>query len=237
MVSHTEAELEEAVLEHLEGLGWSTVSGWEETFGSEGTLGRDRESEPLLTHRLVEAVERLNPDVPQSARSLAVEQLCELRPGLDPVRVNHEKWGLLRDGARVSATVDGDGNEEFFRVRFVDWDDPDANDWLAVSQLWMNGLPGYEQGRKRTDVVGFVNGVPLLFVELKAPHVSMENAYSNNLVDYRETIPQLFWFNGLLLLSNGPETKVASTYASWGHFSGAKSTPRMKKGICRCQSL
>jgi len=218
VAGHDEAALEEAVLDHLTGLGWSTTSGLDETFGPDGSLGRDRESEPVLTYRLVEAVERLNPEVPESARSLAVQELCEARTGLDPVRVNHEKWALLRDGARVTV-VNDDGDEESFRVRFVDWDAPDANDWLAVSQLWMNGLPGRELGRKRPDVVCFVNGIPLLFIELKAPQVAVESAYTVNVTDYRAAIPQLFWFNGLMLLSNGPETKVGSTYAPWGHFS------------------
>jgi len=218
MAGQDEAALEEAVLAHLTGLGWATTSGLEETSGPDGSLGRDRESEPILTYRLVEAVDRLNPDVPTSARSLAVQELCEARTGLDPVRVNHEKWGLLREGARVTV-VNDDGDEESFRIRFVDWDDPDANDWLAVSQLWMNGLPGRELGRKRPDVVCFVNGIPLLFIELKAPQVAVESAYTVNVTDYRAAIPQLFWFNGLMLLSNGPETKVGSTYAPWGHFS------------------
>ena len=218
MAGHDEAALEEAVLAHLTGLGWSTTSGLEETFGPGGTLGRDRESEPVLAYRLIEAVDRLNPEVPESARSSAAQELCESRAGLDPVRVNHEKWALLRDGARVTV-VNDDGDDESFRVRFVDWDDPGANDWSAVSQLWMNGLPGRELGRKRTDVVGFVNGIPLLFIELKAPQVAVESAYTVNVTDYRAAIPQLFWFNGLMLLSNGPETKVGSTYAPWGHFS------------------
>ena len=218
MAGQNEAALEEAVLAHLTGLGWSTTSGLEETFGPGGTLGRDRESEPILTYRLVEAVERLNPGVPESARSVAIEELYEPRAGLESVRVNHEKWGLLREGARVTV-VNDDGDEESFRVRFVDWDDSDVNDWLAVSQLWMNGLPGQELGRKRPDVVGFVNGIPLLFIELKAPQVAVESAYTVNVTDYRAAIPQLFWFNGLMILSNGPETKVGSTYAPWGHFS------------------
>ncbi len=218
MAGQDEAALEEAVLAHLTGLGWAKTSGLEETFGPGGSLGRDRESEPVLTYRLVEAVDRLNPEVPESARSLAVQKLCEARPGLDPVRANHEKWTLLRDGARETVKNDG-GDEESFRVRFVDWDTPDANDWLAVSQLWMDGLPGRELGRKRPDVVCFVNGIPLLFIELKAPQIAVESAYTVNVTDYRAAIPQLFWFNGLMLLSNGPETKVGSTYAPWGHFS------------------
>ena len=117
MAGHDEAALEEAVLAHLTGLGWSTTSGLEETFGPDGTLGRDRESEPVLTYRLVEAGDRLNPEVPESARSLAVQELREMRTGLDPVRVNHEKWALLRDGARVTVVNDdgdgdGDGDNE-----------------------------------------------------------------------------------------------------------------------------
>ena len=166
-----EEALEEAVMGRLAELGWETIDGYEEELGVEGTLGRDAQSEPVLGYRLQAAVERLNPDVPVSAVTAAVEEFCEIRK-IDPVRANHEKWKLLREGARVTVP-NPDGSDETFRVRFVDWDVRDANEWLAVSQFWMDGLPNESEGVKRPDVIGFVNGIPLLFVELKAPNLSL----------------------------------------------------------------
>jgi type I restriction enzyme R subunit len=76
--------------------------------------------------------------------------------------------------------------------------------------------------KRRADLVGFVNGIPLLFVELKAAHKQIQTAYTGNLTDYKDTIPQLFWFNAFIILSNGSEAKVGSITSDWGHFNDWK---------------
>ncbi len=106
------------------------------------------------------------------------------------------------------------GHKRTVTVRFVDWDDLSANDWLAVRQFTVTG----ELYKTRADIVGFVNGIPLVFVELKAPQVDHQHAYDDNLTHYRDSIPQLFWFNGVTILSNGADTKVGSFSAPWDHF-------------------
>jgi len=100
-------------------------------------------------------------------------------------------------------------------VQFIDWNNAAANDWFAVSQFWIAG----DMYRRRADVVLFVNGIPLVFIELKVSHSNVRNAYDANLCDYRDTVPHLFWFNAFVVLSNGADTLVGSTFASWGHFA------------------
>lgn len=211
MVDHGETELELATLALLGDLGWATDDATGETFPS--TLGREHAGEVVLRGRLMHAVAALNPGVPESARDAAIDDLVRLRPPATAVRNNQQVWHLLRDGAKVE-TLDPDGHKRTVTVRFIDWDDPDRNDWLAVRQFKVAG----DLYNTRADIVGFVNGIPLVFIELKAPHVDHKHAYDDNLVHYRESIPRLFDFNGVCVLSNGSDTKVGSFSAPWDHF-------------------
>ena len=146
-----------------------------------------------------------------------MERLVEDRSVMGRVRANREVYVLLRDGARVE-TTGSDGKRRTVTVRFVDWNLPDANDWLAVSQFWIVG----DMYKRRADVVLFVNGIPLVFVELKVSHKNVRVAYDANLRDYRDTVPHLFWFNAFVVLSNGADTRVGSTFAPWGQFADWK---------------
>ena len=171
----------------------------------------------ILRHRLRPKLAQLNPDLPPRALDQAVEQLVLDRSAMDRVRASQVAWKLLRDGAKVTFTGD-DGGRETETVRFVDWRDPRANDFLAVSQLWVTG----PLHTRRTDIVCFVNGIPFALLELKASHKSAKEAYDKNLTDYRDTIPQLFTPNGLVILSTGSETKVGATFAPWERFGDWK---------------
>jgi len=133
---------------------------------------------------------------------------------------------------------DGDG-ETVEVVRVVEWDDPAQNDFLLCSQFWVTG----EMHTRRADLVGFVNGLPLLFIELKAAHRRLETAFTGNLRDYKDTIPQLFWPNALIILSNGSQSRVGSVTAGWEHFAewkkvgsedeaGRVSLETMLRGVC-----
>ena len=97
---------------------------------------------------------------------------------------------------------------------------------------------------RRPDLVGFVNGIPLVLVELKASHVPAKQGYDKNLTDYKDTIPQLFWYNALVIISNGSESKVGTVSASWEHFAdwkkinsegevGVISLETMIRGTCQ----
>ncbi|MFC2153110.1 type I restriction endonuclease subunit R [Actinomycetota bacterium] len=207
-----EAELELAALELLADLGWTTADVYGETFPN-GELGREHPGEVVLVERLSAAVASLNPSLDEYARADAVEQMTRARPPGSAVATNRDVRNLLRDGAKVQTTA-SDGTSNTATVRYVDWDDPPANDWLAVRQFKVDG----DMYKTRADIVGFVNGIPLLFIELKAPHVGVKHAFDDNLSHYRDAIPQLFWFNGICILSNGGDTKVGSFSAPWDHF-------------------
>lgn len=209
--SETALELETITL--LKQLGWQPVNAYEETYGLQGTLGREHRGEVVLLPRLQAALARLNPGLPAEALALAVEELTRDRSASSPVQANREIYGALKEGLKV-AYRDEENEEQVATVRLVDWQNPENNDYLLVSQLWVAG----EIYTRRADLVGFVNGLPLLFVELKASHKRLVNAYRGNFHDYQQTIPHLFWYNGLVILSNGRESRVGSVSAEWEHF-------------------
>jgi type I restriction enzyme, R subunit len=209
--------VEKPTLALLESLGYQAIDAFAESYGPRsadaGGPGRDDRSQVILRHRLRPKLAELNPRLPAQALDQAVELLVLDRFTMDRVRASQAVWRLLRDGAKVTFTGD-DGGRETETVRFIDWRSPGANDFLAVSQMWITG----PLHTRRTDIVCFVNGVPLVLMELKASHKSAKEAFDRNLSDYRDTIPQLFTPNGLVVLSTGSETKVGATFAPWERF-------------------
>jgi type I restriction enzyme, R subunit len=210
----TEAELvERPALELLAELGWTVVDAYAEKLGPAGTLGRDSISDVVLTHRLRNALRAFNPDVPDDIQEEALAAIVRDRSLLEPTRANREIYDLLRDGYS-GEWRDEDGESRWATVRYIDFRDPAQNDWLAASQMWIAG----ELHRRRTDTVLFVNGVPLVLAEFKEPNEPVKKAYDDNLTDYRDTIPHLFWPNGLVILSNGSDARVGATFAPWELF-------------------
>ncbi len=209
--------VEGPTLELLGRLGYETADGYTELFGPEhtfaGGLGRDDQSQVVLHHRLRPKLAHLNPGLPSAALQAALRQLALDRSAMEPTRANQAVWKLLRDGAKVTFT-DDDGARATGTVQFVDWRVPERNDFLAVHQFWVVG----PLHRRRCDIVCFVNGIPLVLLELKASHKSVEDAYEDNLRDYRDAISQLFTPNALVVLSNGSETKVGAAFAPWERF-------------------
>jgi type I restriction enzyme R subunit len=195
-------------------LGWQTANLQGETFGPDGTEGRESESQVILAKRLRAALVRLNPDLPPDAYTQALAILTEDRSKQIPVNANRDFYRLLRD--RVKVTIpDDDGIPETVALKIIDWDHPANNEFFLAQQLWVSG----DMYRRRCDLVGFVNGIPLVFIELKAPHVPLKSAFDDNLRDYRgQSIPQLFHANAFILLSNGKDTKVGTLTAEWEHF-------------------
>ncbi len=215
---YSEAGLvEEPALELLAELEWEVVNAFGEVLGPAGTLGRDSMHEVVLVHRLRDAIRFLNPDVPDHIREEALQAVTKDRSVMDRVRANRELHTLLRDGYRAEWTDDR-GDKQFATVRFVDFLDSTKNDWLAASQVWFAG----ELHRRRTDVVLFVNGIPLVLAEFKEPNRSAKAAFDENVTDYRDTIPALFVPNGFVICSNGSEARVGSTYSPWEFFGDWK---------------
>ena len=198
-------------------LGWETANLYGEWAGGSSSQGRETEHEVILIPRLRSSLERLNPTLPREALEKAIEELTRDRFNLIPVNANREIYGLLKNGVGVEFQ-DRRGERVVETVRVLDWRNPGNNDFFLCSQFWVAG----QMHRRRCDLVGFVNGLPLLFVELKASHKNVKNAFDQNLRDYRDTIPQLFLPNGFIILSNGSRTKLGGTYAPWEHFADWK---------------
>jgi type I restriction enzyme R subunit len=218
-IGYTEDELiEQPAIELLKELGWEHINALHEILGPSGTIGRDNQSEIILQSRLRIAIKRLNPDLPPEAYNLVFEELTRDRSRLSMPAANREIYQLLRNGIKVHIPDPEGEGERVETVRLIDWDNPANNDFFLVSQFWVVG----EMYKRRADLVGFVNGIPLLFVELKAAHRQIQTAYTGNLTDYKDTIPQLFWFNAFIILSNGSEAKVGSITSDWGHFNDWK---------------
>ena len=219
----SEDDIEQALLQRLQHLaGWSTLNCFtaQQEDLNDGS-GRTDKRDVILADRLRGAIARLNPQVPSAAQEQAVATLLQPRTAMSLVKANREVDGLIRDGVVVEfkATQGLDaGKTVTERVRVIDFDQPlpdeGRNEYLAVSQLWVRGEKGY----RRPDVLLYVNGLPLVFVELKNSNVKLKAAYDDNLTNYKAEIPQLFVANALCLLSNGIETKVGSLTAEWEHF-------------------
>jgi type I restriction enzyme R subunit len=148
----------------------------------------------------------------------AVEEICRDRTALSLAEANREIDKLLKQGVKVSFPDQEHGGQRVEVVRVVDWEVPENNDFLLGSQFWVAG----ELYTKRPDLVGFVNGLPLVLIELKKPGVNVREGFFQNLRDYKQTIPQLFHYNALLLVSNGVQSKIGSLTAEWEHFGDWK---------------
>jgi len=199
-------------------LGWQTVSALDETFGAGGTsvatLGRETKGEVVLVDRLRAALCKFNPTLPPEALSNAVDELTRDRSAMSLEAANREVYRLLKDGITVSVPDREHGGQKTERLRVVDWETPANNDFLLVSQLTVTG-PLYTC---RPDLVGFVNGLPWVVIELKKPGVPARAAFDENLTHYKQQVPALFWSNALLIASNGTASRVGSLTADWGRW-------------------
>ncbi len=199
-------------------LGWDSWNAYDEWSAGSSSLGRESKREVVLVCRLRPALEALNPDLPAVALDAAVEELTRDRSALSMMEANRELDRLLRGGVKVTFPDPQRGGQQTQVARVVGWDQPEANDFLLVSQFWITG----DLHTRRPDLIGFVNGLPLVLIELKKPGVNVREAFDKNLKDYKDTIPQLFHHNGFLLVSNGVQSKIASLSAPWEHFTDWK---------------
>jgi type I restriction enzyme R subunit len=229
-------------------LGWQTVSAFEETFGSGGTasstLGRETKSEVVLVDRLRPVLTKLNGGLPTEAIQTAIDELTRDRSAMSLEAANHEVYRLLKEGIPVSLSDREHGGQKIERLRVVDWDHPEHNDFLLVSQFSIVG----SLYTCRPDLVGFVNGLPWVVIELKKPGVPARVAFDENLTHYKHEIPQLFWYNAFLIASNGTDSRVGSLTADWERFFEWKRIDRedeprrvslevMLRGTCDCARL
>lgn len=210
-----DALIEQPAIALLAELGWTPYNAFHEFDHGASPLGRETRAEIILKARLRSALLQLNPKVPTEAIEQAIEELTRDRSRMSLASANREIYHLLKNGVRISIP-DPEGDGETFEVmQIIDWGNPANNDFLICSQFWITG----EMHTRRADLVGFVNGVPFVFVELKAVHRRLESAYNDNLRDYKDTIPHIFWPNALIILSNGSQSRIGSVTAGWEHFA------------------
>lgn len=210
----SEDEIEATMLQHLQHLyGYDALICFtaDPADLNDGS-GRTDKCEVILCDRLREAVADLNPSIPESAIDDAVKELCDKREAMSAIAANREVDDLIRNGVQVEFK-DAKGRTRKERVKIIDFINPDANQFLAVSQLWILG----ERGWRRPDILLYVNGLPLVFIELKNSNVKLKSAYDDNLTNYRVEIPQLFLTNAFCVFSNAIETRVGSLTAEWEH--------------------
>ena len=155
----------------------------------------------------------INPKIPADVVDSALEQLTSTRSAMSPILANKTVYGLFRDGIPVEFE-NAQGEKEKDTLRVIDFDNPEANDFCAVTQLWIKG----ERYPRRPDILIYVNGLPLVFIELKNSNIKVQNAFEDNLTNYKKDIPLLFQYNAFCILSNAVETKVGSANSGYEYF-------------------
>lgn len=226
-----------------EELEWETVFAYDgETFGENGTLGRTNDKEVILVRYLRYALKKLNSWLTPQQEDEAVKALLSHVVTSSLMQTNEEKYKMIRDGVDVSCTKP-DGTPGTRKAKIIDFKNPSNNSFIAVRELWIRGA----YHRRRADIIGFVNGLPLLFVELKNHYVDVSEAYDKNYTDYLDTIPHLFFYNAMVILSNAKTAKVGTLGSKFDFFhewkrlkeedAGNIELATMLRGICKKENF
>ena len=221
-----------AALMHDE-LGWDVVFAYnQEVLGENGTLGRKDYHEIVLWRYFNQALKKLNPWITDAQITEARQTLSSYLSSASLLQINEEKYFMIRDGIPVTVKKPN-GKTEEKKAIVIDFNDPNNNHFLAVKEMKIHG----DLYRRRTDIVGFVNGLPLLFIELKRNDVDVENAYTDNYTDYQDTIPFLFYYNAFLMLSNGMEAKVGTLGSKYEFFHEWKRLSEDDEGSVALETM
>jgi type I restriction enzyme, R subunit len=237
---HSEDRLvQQTFADHLrDRLGWDSIYAYNaETFGPQGTLGRTSERDVVLVCHLSAALARLNPDLPELARQQAVQKLTRVDFSRSLIQHNREFFGFIRSGVPVEWR-DAEGQARHERARVVDFRNVPNNRFLAVRELKVQGVrvPHYN---RRADLVCFVNGLPLVFTELKAVYRNIRAGFDDNLTDYlhEHSIAHAFHHNAFLIVSNGDRARYGSITSKWEHFVEWKRNTEQDKGRVDAETL
>lgn len=227
--SITENQIEDIALSYLQGLGysylWGTVISPDgehpETFPSQGGVPERRGgyNEVVLVNRLRNAIDKLNPTLSQDAKEDALKKV--LRTESPNLLINNETFHrYLIDGVDVEVRTDSGIRGE--KIYIVDFENPENNEFLAVNQFTVveSGVHAGTPQRKRPDIVLFVNGLPLVVIELKNAvdeNANLKSAF-NQLQTYKQAIPSLFTYNELLIISDGWDARCGTITSDFGRF-------------------
>lgn len=214
-------------------LQWDeSFMGMHERLGLEGDLGRISEQEIVLSRYLGQKLIELNPGLPDIAYQEALRTVIALPNSTNILAVNKEKYALHKNGVDVSF-LNNKGERVKKRLRLFDFDNYENNHFLLVREFWIKG----DIYRRRADLVGFINGIPLLFMEVKNVHKDIRAAYEQNLADYKDTVPHLFYHNAFVILGNGINAKVGSISSKFEHFNDWKRLKEDEPGVVDMETL
>lgn len=213
----SEDDIERAILEKLNNLPFNydilrcSADAESRDNLNDGT-GRNSKRQCVLPVVLTDALYRINPTIDKSIIDGIVRDLSRDFTGTDLTDTNYKNYKKIRD--KIKVKVKKNGKDDFDFVQLIDFDNPENNTFTAVSQMWIQGHYNY----RRPDILIFVNGLPLVFIELKNSIVKVEEAYNKNLLNYKKDVPNLFAFNQICVLSNGLETKLGAFNATYDYF-------------------
>ena len=223
-----ESDIEEAALGWLAELGYDVLHG-PDIAPEAPDAERSSYSEVILERCFREAVARLNPNIPAEAQEEAIRKV--LHPDSAALPQNNRAFHqMLVDGIEVEARQP-DGTLRGERVRLVDFDAPENNDWLAVNQFTV-----IENSERRPDMVLFINGLPLAVIELKNPTDEKATVLTafRQICTYKQEIPSLFTYNETIVISDGLEARIGSLTADhewflpWGTIEGEDGAPSIE---------
>ena len=175
--------------------------------------GRNDKKECVLPLVLWESLKRINPNIKEAFLKEVFDSLIADYTDTDIIQSNYDLYKKVRDGVKVTFTNDK-GVDDFTFVKLIDFDNPENNDFTAVSQMWIKGRFKW----RRPDFLIFINGMPFVFIELKNSTRKVEEGYSDNLTNYKKDIPNLFALNQICVLSNGLETRIGSFSSPYDFF-------------------
>jgi len=226
--------VQQTTAEYLEQeLGWESAYAYNnEDFGPDSLLGRGSDREVVLTRILRVKIEELNPGLPATAYDDALRQILTVSASQTMAAINREKYELIKDGVQVTFR-NAKGERVRQRLRVCDFDVPENNHFLCVRELWVRG----DLYRRRADIVGFVNGLPLLFMELKNVSKDIRAAYERNFLDYKDTVPHLFHHNALVVLANGMNARLGSVTSRFEHFHEWRRLAEDQPGLVDMETL
>ncbi len=233
--SYTEDTLvQQTTAEYMEKeLGWDSVYAYNsEDFGPDSLLGRKSDREVVLTRYLRRKLFDLNPGLPDAAYDDAVRQITATITTQTLLVTNREKYALLRDGVLVTFRNDK-GERVRQRLRVFHFKNPEKNHFFSVREMWVRG----DLYRRRPDIIGFVNGLPLLFIECKNIHKNLQAAFEKNFSDYKDTIPHLFHHNAFVMFGNGIKARIGSISSRWEHFHEWKRLAEEEQGVVDMETL